>query len=187
MSVLKIAALAAALSLVGAPSAFAVTTEHGSRTVAKDPVDPANPTLNSWTLGNASFVGVGGSEAGTKNDLFDDSFTFTLGGTDSVDFGVSTRFNHGPEVSFSGWSLFDVTTHTTIDGAGSLLTNAIQVDDLILAPGTYTLEFFGKFVQKKGLYDGYVTATAVPEPAEWALMLGGLGLVGAFARRRARG
>jgi len=35
-------------------------------------------------------------------------------------------------------------------------------------------------------YQDYVTATPVPEPAAWALMLAGLGLAGGFARRRRR-
>lgn len=35
-------------------------------------------------------------------------------------------------------------------------------------------------------YQDYVTATPVPEPAAWALILAGLGLAGGFARRRRR-
>lgn len=35
-----------------------------------------------------------------------------------------------------------------------------------------------------GVYVGLITASVIPEPASWALLLGGLGVVGAAARRR---
>jgi hypothetical protein len=181
MSKLKMAALAAAMILAGANALAANETASGAAT--KEATDPADPMLQSWTFGDAGFI-ASHAQAGTKKDTFTDTFTFTLTSTDSVDFGANTEFSHGPEVGFTGWSLFDVTTGVVVDHGSSVLSNAIEVNDELLTPGSYALTLTGSFVQKQGLFDGYILATPAPEPTEWAMMAAGLGLMGALARRR---
>jgi hypothetical protein len=184
MSKLKMAAAAAVLTIAGGALAAPVT-EHASKTLTPDPVNPADPSTTSWTIQNAPFVAVHGPEAGKKNDKFDDIYTFTLSNPyNLVDLGANATIHRGPMVSFSGWTLYDVTTSKTIASAASLISNGVELDDVELRGGTYTFELKGSFVQAKGTYTGYVTAEAVPEPAEAALLLAGLGLVGTLARRR---
>jgi hypothetical protein len=49
--------------------------------------------------------------------------------------------------------------------------------------GTFT----GTYTLGSATGSGTFTITAVPEPATWALMIGGFGLIGAAARRRRAG
>jgi hypothetical protein len=182
MKKLKMAAIAAALVLAGGAQA-APATEHGAK-VLTPTVNPSDSAETDWTISNASFLAPHGSESGKKGDKFDDVYTFTLTNPyNLVDLGANATLQRGPQVSFSGWSLVDTTTGQSM-GAASLISNGVEIDDLQLAPGTYTFELKGSFVQAKGTYNGYVTAEAVPEPAEAALLLAGLGLVGVAARRR---
>jgi len=87
-----------------------------------------------------------------------------------VQFGSQSQFTavyHNPSHGFSGW----MSEHFvfTADGATDVLS--------FIAHGT------PDGVPPFSLLDG-VSGTAVPEPASWALMIGGLGLVGAVARSR---
>ena len=71
---------------------------------------------------------------------------------------------------------------------GSATTDSFQA--ALLAPGDYTLAFFGSGATESGQYA--LTAeliTAVPESSTWAMMIAGLGLLGWRAnavRRRQR-
>lgn len=67
-----------------------------------------------------------------------------------------------------------------IGNSGALIT---------LAPGWYTLEVRGTTLTKAGAdlggsFGGTLTISPVPEPETYALMLSGLGVLGAVARRR---
>ncbi len=78
--------------------------------------------------------------------------------------------------------------NATIHGSGTV--------NLHLLPGVYTLSLNG-FVSAKTYHPGFVSATThsvfttnlnpvggVPEPANWALLIAGFGLIGAAQRRR---
>jgi hypothetical protein len=61
-----------------------------------------------------------------------------------------------------------------------------KVTGIALSPGaTLTSESGALTLQPNGTY-GYPAAAPVPEPAMWAMMIGGFGLLGAAARRRTR-
>lgn len=89
--------------------------------------------------------------------------TFSAGGT--VYYGGGT-----------GWKSFDITDHLR----GVLGSGASSV--------TYTLDYTGysgfNFGSAEGGKPAYLLVTAVPEPEAWAMMLAGLGLMGAALRRR---
>jgi hypothetical protein len=69
----------------------------------------------------------------------------------------------------------------TIDFFNTAKVSGVSVSDggtLTSLSGTLTMGTDGTY--------GYPAAAAVPEPATWAMMIGGFGLIGAASRRRAR-
>ena len=78
---------------------------------------------------------------------------------------------------------FDVMNYLTITGGSGRYTDA---SGWMTAIGTVA---FGAHEGKPASFgafsfEGSVTAPGIPEPASWAMMIGGFGLVGAAARRR---
>lgn len=101
--------------------------------------------------------------------------------TDNVDFTLTSAADLFESVASSGVkllevSLFDVTTDTFL-GANGGGTGSID-----LAPGKYDLEITGKTTGSVSSVNG--TVAAVPEPATWALMLSGVGVLALIHRRR---
>ena len=84
-----------------------------------------------------------------------DTFSFTVAG-----LGTQQAYSNG-----SGLSFFGFTSNTAF--------NSITIS--ALASGSSASNRF---------FDNIATAAPVPEPGEWAMMVGGLGLVGGVARRR---
>ena len=74
-------------------------------------------------------------------------------------------------------------------------TNATTIPEITLGSTRYDTSFSGVFsvpdgVQGSGFDDGYfgpnfMIGNAVPEPASWAMMIGGFAIAGAAMRRRA--
>jgi choice-of-anchor A domain-containing protein len=89
------------------------------------------------------------------------------------------------------WNFVDATTLTINDEFhGTLLAPLAEVTIGSQVNGTVVANVFhGNAEVHLGAYNGITTFTppstpAVPEPATWAMMIGGLGLVGASMRRR---
>lgn len=122
------------------------------------------------------------------------SASFVIGST-SGNFSIPTRlgtFNNGNGVFFSrsssigGSDLFDFTTSSTIDIStvfGSVTATSIfalnQFTNVSTTAGLLSLDTATNVVFSNG-----PTGGTVPEPASWAMMIGGFGLVGAAMRRR---
>jgi len=171
ISVLKSVAIAAAL--VGASlSASAATTNLGT-------VSTSVPT---------SF---GGYASGSISDIFTFSLPANSGsGYSVVNFPLSTSagtFN----LLLSGLALFsnaDGIVGNTDDSYVTSATgnsNALSFSFANTPAGNYYLQVFG--VTKGslgGLYTGAISVTPVPEPETFAMLLAGLGVMGAIARRR---
>jgi hypothetical protein len=98
--------------------------------------------------------------------------------------GFSGDYTAGWEVSFGG---------TTWDSKSYSLTTGeyapweLQTHSFVATSSTQVLSFLAVGTPNGGppvsFLDG-VTLTAVPEPATWAMMIAGVGAVGAMARRR---
>jgi hypothetical protein len=84
-------------------------------------------------------------------------------------------------------------TEATLNGLALQITNgapvatAITLSQIFSAGGTNTLIIKG-LAGSNASYSGTVnyTVSPVPEPATWAMMIGGFGLVGGAMRRRTR-
>jgi hypothetical protein len=118
------------------------------------------------------------------NVAFSDTWTFTIDVPSATSFGAQQTFaastaaikDFGGELV--GYGLFSPATVTgdqqTLGWAGSL------------SAGTYTVHIWGTSLLKNTQYTATVSALPVPEPETYGLMLGGLALVGAVARRKAK-
>jgi hypothetical protein len=102
--------------------------------------------------------------------------------TDNVDFTLTSAADLIESVASGGVklldvTLFDITTGTFVgaNGGGS--------GSFDLAPGKYDLEITGK-TSPGTLSSISGNIAAVPEPATWVLMLGGVGVLTLVQRRR---
>lgn len=129
-------------------------------------VSPVQQTLTGMTAGKAyvvRFYWAGAQQTGFTG-INTEQWEVSLGGAPSQ----STAVYVNPTAGFSGWRSEAFTFVAT--GSTQLLS--------FLAHGT------PDGVPPFSLLDGVSVQAAVPEPATWAMMLTGFGLVGAATRRR---
>ncbi|MCD6681932.1 MAG: FxDxF family PEP-CTERM protein [Burkholderiaceae bacterium] len=142
-------------------------------------------TWNAGTLTSAASVHTFINPAGTFNDY--------------VNFQIPSLSDLGASavplnLTFPGVS-FGVTGLTgylfdALNGVGNQL-HTMQGDNATytfsnLGAGSYSFRFTGDAASGGGGYMVGLSVAAIPEPSEWAMMLAGLGLVGAVAARRRR-
>ncbi|SHN36579.1 PEP-CTERM protein-sorting domain-containing protein [Duganella sacchari] len=117
-----------------------------------------------------------------REPFFEDYYTFApaLGGQLRVNGGLLNIFSDNAEnitfkeVTLNGYK-FDLSKGTTFNLA-TLPTTVLT--------GPLKLHVFGKYGEASS-YSGTINiTTAVPEPETYAMLLGGLALVGAVVRRR---
>ena len=133
--------------------------------------------------------------AGSKLDLEGGTLALVnAGGANGQEFAVLT-VGKDSAIDLGGSSL-------TVDALGSVVTGDLSISDWLAATSPYALRFQGDLTHDSAFltlmgdttidgaavlysFDGHYTdVTAVPEPANVALLLAGLGLVGVAARRR---
>ena len=155
---------------------------------------------------NASTVALGNITPGADQSLwgaffggnpkagaFDDFFTFTVSNVfTSYDITGSTITSAstftGKADTFSYFAL-ETSTGTVletgvvgIDGTGH--ATAYLPDSFSIGNGNYRLELQGTSSGHVANYGGSISISAVPEAAEWSMMLLGLSLVSMVARRK---
>jgi hypothetical protein len=146
-------------------------------------------------------VNVGAPLAVTVGTSFVDHFNFTLnnsspsyllGGAATsspwvLDFPAPLPDMTIDAVTFTGFKLyqgiFGVGGATEIWSSPTLSTSNASYSWSLLA-GNYYFEVTGTHPGPFGAYAVALQAAPVPEPQEWAMMLAGLGIVSAVARRR---
>jgi hypothetical protein len=149
--------------------------------------DISNPAAAVELTEGAGFFGrlITGSAAG---DTFADHYTFSVGAGNSI---VADLFSY----SGSPADGIDITGIDLYTASGTLVRSgtAIESDGIEqwqltgsgLAADNYYLQVSGSL--KSGapaLYSASLAVTAVPEPATYGMLLGGLALVGVMTRRR---
>lgn len=155
-------AAVAALSVAAPATAQTVITLTGT------------PSAMSGTFGNQPVAGVGGA--------FSDSYIFTLGQQSDVGAVLtSIGFTNSTNIDF---------TSVLLNGKALTINNgvvdfAFTGSPINFAAGPVSLVVNG-LQFGEGSYSGVIAAVAaVPEPATWAMMIGGFGMIGGVMRRRA--
>lgn len=149
----------------------------------------ATTFVNAAGAGNQSF------SVGALNDLWVLSHADILGSFSST---VSFSLSQASDFAFSSmthymgaWS--DISSFSILlDGnavdVASFFGVEVAANQLQLASGAHQLTIAGigsgAFPINGGSYQFQMSASPVPEPEGWAMLLGGLGLVAAVSRRR---
>jgi len=145
---------------------------------------------------------VGGFSATATNTYssaigaFSDHFLFNLDHTFEAGASVTSSYVKGKDVQITGFNIVQYGTSEsdiikTVYGVNELATNGVgkkdwwTLDTSWLVAGNYYLEVTGNVLGANGgSYSADLNVAAVPEPETYAMLLGGLGLVGFVARRR---
>lgn len=148
----------------------------------------------TYDIGNLSLLGNTGygQSVSFSGGVIDDQFNFSISGGDNTFGAVISKlsiFSDQLLTFFSG----------TLTGPGGfsqeLALGAVSLDPAIvqsvtyngiLGNGDYSLGVAGTSIGN-GTYQVSLLATPVPEPESIAMLLAGLGLMGAIARRRNKG
>jgi hypothetical protein len=112
---------------------------------------------------------------------FTDTFTFTYSGATGLAYGFDTNVQtSNGNINF---------TSATLNGNPLGIVNFGAISSVVYfgvpVSGTLSLVVKGTMIGQPASYGGTLDViSSVPEPASYGMLLGGLGLVGALARRR---
>lgn len=128
------------------------------------------------------------------SDTFTKSNTYFRGFTDIYLFNVSQAgFINGYVSSFATLPKLDAyLKEITLDGVSLVRTSGGALENwaannIHVGPGKHKLSIVGYWGKEGGTYSSKLSFdAAVPEPASWAMMIAGFGLVGAAMRRRTK-
>lgn len=178
LSVAAVAALGGAIA--SSPAAAATIVHVGT-------LPPANPYffLASGDPTSPSITADFGATISGPSTAFDDIFEFTIPQNGTGSGSLSTSFSApSNELTISEVLINNVMHPLTLTSGGqSLSVNGIPVLDDALN----TIEIMGttSSANVAATYTGTATfAAAVPEPASWAMMIAGLGMIGMVLRGR---
>ncbi len=143
---------------------------------------PASATtfaLGSFAGGFSTSYGNSSVASGAISDTF--NFTTSSGGASGSVISVAQT---GKDIALTSVML-DGTSFTQVLGGSTELWQLALTN---IASGAHTITVLGNWDANGGSYGGQLDFSigTVPEPATWALMLAGFGIVGSALRRRNR-
>lgn len=112
--------------------------------------------------------------------LFDDTYYITLTSSYKLSITLTNTLSVGGPINFTLRQLLNSTPAVLGAVAGGAVSNNFYV-----GPGVYALHFTGS-ANSRASYSGTIDVAPVPEPASWALMIGGFVLAGVAMRNRVR-
>jgi len=160
-----------ALALACAPAAQATVYHVGDPNFQITNGTPTSPSITALFF--ASFGSTG---------PFDDTFEFTIPQDGWGSGSISTSFSGADKLVITDLIINGV-SYALIDGPNG---QSVSLGGIPIVNGVLnTIQVIGT-VTGSGLYTGTATftAAAIPEPASWALMIGGFAVMGAAFRRR---
>jgi hypothetical protein len=146
------------------------------------------PTLTQATLSFSLFANDQSDDGAVHIDGTGLDFTAGLNQHLRVDLlsGNADAFSTGSDV-LRTFYLGGATGRSFGDLSNGYIDFSFDVTDLLAAGGTFQLRFASVAnvaALQVGIDNVSLNVTAVPEPESWALMLAGIGLIGAVARKR---
>ncbi len=163
----------------GAGPGFTILPSYeGWTAVAGDGIEVQYNNVAGAPFSGENLVELDSNNNSTMERLID-AGNYTLTFYYSPRPGIPVSSN-GIDVLVNGVSVFNVS------GNGGGVTNWVQqtVNFSLGAPGSLRFAAIGSSDSLGGYLEDVRLAAAVPEPAAWAMMIGGFGLVGAAMRRR---
>lgn len=165
----------------------------GAAAIASTPASAAVYTLGTFAVPPTRVVNIT-PDTHTTAGVFQDEFRFSV--TSAITLTAS-GFNTTAIPNFSNLDFGSVELRSGFGSSGALLgsyvnggsINGFETSDLqtkALAAGDYTIVVNGNVLKGPARFDGNIVFAAVPEPATWAMMLAGFGLIGGVARRSNR-
>lgn len=162
---------------------------------------PALADTQSVYYGNLTGSAVVASPLEPGDNLFVDTFTtehgplsqsttFTL--DDHADFNglagwiVDTADGQGPRLVGVNIDIFDAQSNVIASDTFTGVLGGFAHSSFLgsLGPGVYTLVATGNAVRDASLDISLSFTPAIPEPATWGMLIGGLGVLAMVARRR---
>lgn len=205
----KFAALALALAAITNANAAVITFQTGTsfasaQTSAQAYADVVNAAVAGSghtailsTYDNVSNTSI--FHAGNSNIAFKSTIDFGLTSAGTYSFRAGMDFGKGGAVFLDGKAVTFKSTDMWWNGNYNNSNQYFQVNNAALTAGNHTLTIFGleaccdggqqvQFAKSGSAYQSFssksLALAPVPEPETYAMMLGGLAMVGVAARRR---
>lgn len=203
----KFAALALALAAIGSANAAVITFQTGSSSAdAQASAQSYADVVNAAVTGSgrsvvlSSYDNVSNNSVfhtGSSNIAFKSTIDFGLTSAGTYSFRAGVDFGKGGAVFLDGQAVTFKTNDMWWSGNYSNSSQYFQVSNAALSAGNHTLTIYGlegccdggQQVQFAKAGEGYQSFTAntlapVPEPETYAMLVGGLAMLGVVARRR---
>ena len=199
--------LAAVAAIALSSSAQAASFVNGSFELGTNPGQFSTFTagqtdITGWTIGSGSVDYIGSywaasnglrsiDLAGNAAGLLSQTFDTVIGRTYRVNFDLWANDDGGtfPRLAFVNVGAGDLTFSSNGGGTKAAPNWVTQTFSFVASATSTTLSFRADSISANTFFGpalDNVSVSAIPEPATWALMLGGFGLVGGAMRSRRR-